>query len=158
MAGLGGVYDFKGKIRVIRLLMRLNLVGSQSNTIVAGDLFNRIRVLVFYTNSNFLGTAAFNSFTIDTMPDLRDARIMHDKIYNLPTQAFDSLSNYNVPDCKTVDINIYENRNFEVFSTQGGVTWDTKRGDYYVYVCSDSTVAPNPTLTGSCRLIYKMVK
>jgi len=158
MAGLTGIYDFHGKIRVIRLQFRFNIVGSQSNTIAAGDLFNRFRLIIFYTQSNYLGGAAFNVPTIDSPPDTRDALILHDKVYDLSSTAFDSLNNYNVPACKTVDLNIFENRNFELFSTSGGVTWDTRRGNYYVYAVSDSVVAPNPTITGHCRLIYRMCK
>jgi len=155
MAGLSAVYDFKGKVRVERLLITLNLVGSQSNTIAAGDLYNRVRVILIYTNSNYLGTVAFNTFTIDTQPDMRDAQILYDQVHNLPSQAFDTVNSYNVPQCKTLKINAYQNRNFELFSTQGGATWDTRRGNYILYIVSDSAVAPNPLVSGSTRLLYR---
>lgn len=151
------VFSFVGKIRLKYLQFKFNLVGAQSNALVSADLFARVRIVGIFTRSPYLQTPNFNAISIDTHVDLRDAELLYDQTINLPSQAFDS-SDYNVPACKTVQRTIYLNKLLEVFSTSGGVTWDTRQGNIRFYAVSDSSAVPHPSLSGSTRLIYSIVR
>ncbi len=151
------VFTFVGKIRLLYLQYKFNCVGAQANTLVSADLFSRIRVVGVYTRSPYLASINFNDISIDTHVDLRDSELLFDQIVNLPSQAFDS-NDYNVPGCRTISRTIYLNKLLEIFSTSGGVTWDSRQGNIRIYAVSDSSVAPHPSISGSTRVIYKVVR
>lgn len=156
MAGTSAL-DFRGRIRVKELLATLNFVGSQGSTVSSGDLYNRVRVQTFWTRVPYLDSPTYNALTIDNQPDTRDIVVLDDRVINLATQAFDTVSNFNVPDCKTVKLRIHINRDFDCFSAGNGATWNTRMGNLEIRVVSDSAVAPNPSVSGSTRLLYKIV-
>lgn len=157
MAGQTGVLDFVGRIRVIRVMCRFNTVGSQANAILPADLFNRIRIVLIRTRGSFRESINFNTFTIDSPLDVRDCEVMYDEVINLSSTAFDSASGYNVPATHTTNLNLFLNREYELFSTASGVQWDTKAGSIRLYCVSESSVAPHPILSGYMRLVYKIV-
>lgn len=157
MAGQVGVLDFVGKIRVIRVLCRFNLVGSQTNAVLPADLFNRVRLVLVKTRGSYRESINFNSFTIDSPLDVRDCEIMYDEVINLSSTAFDSASGYNVPATHTTNLNLFLNKTYDLFSTAAGATWDTRAGSMRLYCVSESSVAPHPILSGHMRLVYKIV-
>jgi hypothetical protein len=143
-------------IEVISMDVHLNFVGSQSNTIVAGDLFNRVRLIVWTSEYPYSATTV-PTWTIDTMTDYRVVkRTYADHLVNLPSQAFDTLSNFNVPQCITWDQSINMRKRFECFSSNNtGTQWDTRNSNLYLSFVSDSAVLPFPGVTGSVRLYYR---
>jgi hypothetical protein len=156
MAGTtSGLLDFIGRVRYRKLWARINLVGSQATTIAAGDLYNRVRLVLFWTQTNYTNSVTVNPITIDTLFDLRDTDILiFDQTYPLPSQAFDSATGYNVPQCICIQKSFELDIVHEVFSNAGGAIWDTRRGTFYMYLVSDSTVTPYPTFSGMTRLEY----
>jgi len=162
MAGLPGnsVFDFTGRIKYRKLEVLLNFLGSQSNAIVAGDLYNRIRLCVVWSKSPYLTAPTVNALTLDTLLDRRDLDLVFiDEVINLPSTAFDAVISTNVPNCKTVkrtfDLNILPEH--QVYSTGGGATWNSRSGTFRLYVVSDSSVAPNPIISGQTRLYYDIL-
>lgn len=150
-------YDFVGRLRYKFLEARLNLLGSQSNTIASGDLYNRIRVCFFWSKTNYQGTVTNNAFGIDNLVDYRDIdKVFYDKTHCLSSPAINSTSGYNVPDTQSLHIKIPLNMITEIFSNASGATWDSRVGSFYLVVASDSAVAPNPVLSGQTRLYYEI--
>lgn len=160
MAGVTGVLDFVGRVKYRALELRLNLVGSQTNTFAAADLYNRVRVVVFWTKTPFTANVNINALTVDNLLDRRDVDILFlDKVYNLPSQTIDP-AGYNAPQCLTCDLEVDLSMIpvQEVFSTANGATWDTREGSFYLKVVSDSAATPHPTIAGQSRLYYKILK
>lgn len=149
-------FTFIGRIRLLYLQVKFNCVGAQANTLVAADLFSRIRIVVIWTRSPYQASVNFNAITIDTHADLRDGVVLFDQTVNLPSQAFDS-NDYNVPGCRTLRKTIFLNQDLEVFSTANGDDWDTRQGNLRIYAVSDSSVVPHPSVSGSTRVIYKIL-
>jgi len=158
MAGAGSFIAFVGRLKWVKLDVRMNLVGSQSNVLLAGDLFSRVRIIILWTKTPYQSAYTLNGFTIDSQVDRRDGDfIFYDKIINLPTTAYDSANGYNCPGLRTIDLSIPLNRLpiCEFFSSNSNTIFDTRAGSFYMYVTSDSSVAPHPTLSGSTRLYYR---
>jgi hypothetical protein len=160
MAGtVNTTFDFVGRLRMKFLEARLNLLGSQSNTIASGDLYNRIRILFFWSKTNYQGTPSNNAVTIDNLVDYRDIdKVFYDKTHCLSSPAINSTSGYNVPDTQSLHIKIPLNIMHEIFSNASGATWDSRVGSFYLVVASDSAVAPNPVLSGQTRLYYEIAE
>jgi hypothetical protein len=150
-------FDFIGRLRIKRLEARLNLLGSQSSTIASGDLYNRIRVCIFWSKTNYLGTPTNNAFTIDTLVDRRDIDlVLYDVVHTLSSTAFDSTSGFNVPATKSIKLEINLNKVHEIYSSANGAVWDSRVGSFYLVTVSDSAVTPNPVVSGQTRLYYQI--
>jgi hypothetical protein len=157
-ASTNSVFDFVGRIRYRFLEVRLNFLGSQGNLLATGDLFNRMRVLIVYSKTNYLGTITMNSLTVDRLVDLRDVdKVLADKVICLSSTAYQQSSGYNVPATKTIHLKIPLDYIVEVFSNAGGATWDSRNGSFEMYIVSDSTVSPNPQVSGQTRLYYEIL-
>jgi len=160
MAGSGSFIAFAGKLKWVRAELRLNLVGSQSNVLASGDLYSRVRVMVIWTKSPYLANYTINTFSIDSQADRRDGDVIfYDKVINLPSTAYDSANGYNVPGCRTLDINLplWRLPHCDFFSAQSNTVFDTREGSFYLYMCSDSSVAPHPTVSGSSRIYFRKI-
>lgn len=142
--------------RITTMSVHLNLVGAQSNTLVAGDLFNRCRLLIWYSEYPY-SASSLPGWTIDSMTDFRIVQKMFvDKTFNLPSQAFYTTSGYNVPQCITYDRSLPIGRLFESYSVNPlADQWDTRKGNVYISLVSDSAISPGPFVSGSVRLYYE---
>jgi hypothetical protein len=161
MAGTSSntTFDFVGRLRYKFLEARLNLLGSQSNTIAAGDLYNRVRILFFWSKTNYQGTVTNNAITTDNLVDYRDIdKVFYDETHCLSSPAINSSSGYNVPDTQSLHIKIPLSIMHEIYSNANGATWDSRVGSFYLVVASDSAVAPNPVLSGQTRLYYEIAE
>jgi hypothetical protein len=155
------VFRYQALLRITRIDLRVRWVGSQSNTIVAGDLFNTGRVAIFTSGENYSNASITLFTTVDDIPDMRDNQIiLHDKTVGLSSTAFDSSSNYNVPRVLCYSTTIPCDLCFKVYSTDstGSLVWDTQYGDLLYQSVSDSSVAPNPQLFVNARMYYTIVQ
>jgi hypothetical protein len=162
MAGIAGnsTFDFVGRLKYRRLDILLNFTGSQGNALVAGDLYNRIRVVIGWSRSPYLGTPTVNNFTVNTLLDRRDLDSVYlDTVVNLPMTAYDTANTTNCPAAKTIkkSFDLSSLPIHEIFSTANGAIWDSRQGTFKLYVVSDSSVAPNPTIAGQTRLYYEIL-
>lgn len=162
MAGtLTNVRDFVGRIKYYHLEVRLNITGSQANTLLAGDLYSRVRVLCFWTKTPYREVPQLNSIHPANLLDRRDVdKLFYDEVINLPTLAFDTVSGFNSPDIRTVDLTIPLSSLpvHEVFSKANGTEWDSRVGSFYLMLVSDSSVLPHPSVDGMARLYFKILK
>lgn len=154
------VVNFKGRVKYHRLEMRMNCVGSQGNLLAAADYYNRIRLVVCHSPSNYKSSPTFNAITTDTILDRRDFDyVFLDEIEDLQSSAFDS-SDYNVPGMRTITRAWSIPRSIsvkEVYSTSNGASWDTRVGSFHFLVVSDSSTTPHPYISGMFRLYYSIL-
>lgn len=137
--------------------LNLNISGSQSNTLVASDLYNRLRVVIWETKFPF-SSSNVASWDIDSLTDwTRVSKLHYDNVVQLSSTAFDA-SNYNVPQTAGLRAMIPINHRYEFRSltTTGGLptSFDTFEDNLFFGVVSDSTVAPHPNIQGTLRLYY----
>jgi hypothetical protein len=153
-----GNVAFEAKFRINYIELMLNFVGSQATALASGDLFNRVRVVVVRASTPYSGSSAISP-DIDSGLDLRDVKNVYlDQIVNLSSTAFDSSSGYNCPATKTLKRRIQVNRVFEAYSnTTPYTTWDTREQTIAMYVVSDSSITPNPVVSGHIRCFYSFL-
>jgi hypothetical protein len=157
MAGSGSFIAFAGRLRWKKLIVRMNFVGSQANVLASGDLFSRVRMVIIWSKTPYQDAFTMNSLSIDSMVDRRDSDVvLYDEIINLPTTAYDSANGYNCPGLRTVNLDLDLSRlpSCEFFSSASNTVFDTRQGSFYALFVSDSSVAPNPTVSGSTRLYF----
>jgi len=151
------------EIRITDILVSIDVIGSQSNTIVAGDLFNRLRSYLFWTGKSYSTTnvnpASASSY--GSWPLMQDVdRILLDINFDLPSVSFDSTSATNTPMVRTYRARLPVNRTLECFTSVAAGTsgWDTKEYDLIVAHQSDSSVLPNPQIIYNLRCYYDIVR
>jgi len=154
----GPYMAMESKVHIKSIEVWLNFVGSQSNTIAAGDLFNRVRVLVVGVSTAYTAALSLTP-SIDSGLDMRDLeRVYLDEVVPLSSTAFDTLSNYNVPATKFFHRSVSIRKSFACFSTTTPYNvWDSRLDSIGMFFVSDSSVAPNPTVTGHVRVHYKLI-
>ncbi len=156
-----GAVQWKQRILLNRIEIRYRLIGAQATALVAADIFNNVRLLVWETRDSHLVSVANNPLTgVDDPLNVSDVRMIHyDSVIPLCSHAFDS-ADTNVPDVKTRTVVIPINRMFDFFTTVAAGTsgWDTKVGNIRVSHVSDSSVSPHPTVITTARLYYELVR
>jgi len=159
MAGLTSTFDFRGRIKIDRLDLKLSLVSSVDNGLVAADLFDNIRYVLAYVDTPFQGVPTLNQFTIVSPLDRRDLRtIFVDTLVPLPQRAVLAAAPIlTLPQVEAVDLSFKDNRVLECFSKANGVAWDTRHGSYYLFLVSDSAILPNPRCAGSVRVWFTIL-
>jgi hypothetical protein len=156
----GSVNGLRQRIYLRRLEFRYRVVGCQSSTLAAGDIYNTMRVAVVRTGFNYsaVNPLYLNSVVIGS--NLNTVQhVYFDKTFDLPSLAF-STGNYNSPSVVTGLATYNINRYLTVYSgnaTGSGVAWDTDSQDYVINCVSDSTLTPHPTLEYSARFFFEYV-
>lgn len=146
------------RVIVKHMSFHLNLVGAQSTTLTAGDLFNRVRLVLIHQAAPY--TDNFTAIpTIDTGLDLRDMMAVYkDEMVNLSSPAFNSSTGYNVPACETRKWDVVINKQFQLYSKVTNTTdWDTRYSTLVLVAVSDSTLTPHPILSGHVRIQYRII-
>jgi hypothetical protein len=153
----GTSFAYAGRLKIKRLSFRWNIVGSEGTTIANGDLFNRVRFLVFRTNESYGEAVNITAPTIDSVLDVSDIKdIYYDEVTNLQSSAFTS-TGFNVPGLRTIQGVIDLDDILEVYSNIGGTQWFSKNYNYVFGYVSDSSVTPNPTFSGSTRIWFDVL-
>lgn len=152
-----GNLKLRQRVFVHHIELRLLFVGAQSNALASADLFNSIRLAVYRVGPSYQESSTSyltNVVSAGVLDDVEE--IYYDKITPLPSQAFDSNINYNVPQVRTSFHQIPINRRLNWFSltSTGTATWDTETNDYMIDVVSDSAIAPHPTMEWSARIFF----
>jgi hypothetical protein len=156
-----GTLQLYQKIKLNHMLVAITAIGSQSNTLAAGDIYNRLRVMIVWTGETYQGSqiSPLVNNSVDQWPNMQDVvQVFGDWQFSLPSQAFNS-SNYNSPAIKTWRSSIPIDKTLECFATTASGTgaWETKQGDLVYAAVSDSSVSPNPILLTTVRVYYTML-
>lgn len=153
--------SFFYKFHVDKLVLNLNIVGSNSTIVAVGDLFNRLRINMWTTDLPYSSTQ-YPAFDIDNQVDWRWVRKhLLDHVASLSAPSFDATTAYPAPATQNLKVSIPINRTFEAYSstTSGGLpsAMDTREGNLLLSAVSDSSVAPHPSWSGSVRLYYRQL-
>lgn len=142
------------------LLIKYKVEGAQSNVLLAGDLFNSVRVTFNSYGSSYADTPTQIGGGVDNWFDTSDLRkMLHDETHCLPSQAYDSSTNYNVPQVVARQAYLPVNQRFDWFSTNSPPTvWDTKAGDIFLAFVSDSGLSPHPSISWAVRVYYDLIQ
>lgn len=152
----------KLKVLVTGVYVHAQIRGNTGTGIASADLFNNIRMRMFWTDNSYSDNIELKNPSNTHAPlDNRDvARVYFDKSYYLPTISFDP-SGYAVPTQKIFKRFVRINRVIECFSisdTSSSTAWDTKKGDLYFSVWSDSSLTPHPSVDVSFQVYYKYMQ
>jgi len=157
---MNGAFKLFRKIRLDYMELLIGATGSQSNVLVAADLFNRLSFAVTLSGEPY-STAAPSIYlqgnAANCLGDVSETkRVYLDSQTTLMSQAFDS-TNYNVPEVVDVRYHVPLNLVLECFSgnaSGSGVAWDTKSMNIFASYVSDSAAAPSPTLNIGARIFF----
>lgn len=152
-----GVRVLNAKIRVESIDLRAVFTGAQSTTLLAGDLFNSIRHVLYLTGNSPLDVQPTPLTNLTEFLDVRDVvKVYTDQVIPLPTQAFDTVNQYNVPQVVQRTYRLKVNRQFTWWTSDpsGASGWDTREGNINCSFISDSTVSPHPTVEYRLRVYY----
>ena len=157
----GGTYRLRTSLRIRRLEFTFVCSGSVSNTLIAADFYNYVRIAVVKTgktyassNTNYLNTVHGGTTMQDTQ------QVLADKILGMSTQAFNS-SDYNSPGLADYRFAIdchWDPVFYSTNATGTGAAWENQEGDIMVELLSDSAVAPHPQVNFSCRVFFDFLK
>lgn len=155
----GGNVRYTAGVIVHGVLLKIRTIGAQGTTLLAGDLYNSVRTIVYQSGSTYADTPDGLGGGVDQWYNPSDVVKLHyDHTFHLPTQAYDASAN-NSPQVLGDQLFIPVNTRFDFFSlNSSGATWDTKKGDLLVIFVSDSGITPHPTVNISCRLYYDFVQ
>jgi len=152
-----GIKILNAKIRLEKVEIRVLVTGAQSTTLLAGDLFNSLRYIMYKTGNSPLDAQPNPLANTTEFLDLRDVtKVYLDKLVPLPTQAFDSANGYNVPQVIQQTFTCPLGLTLEWYSSDstGATGWDTRMNNLNVAFVSDSTVSPHPTIEFRQRMYY----
>jgi len=152
-----GVKKINAKIRLDRMDVRILATGAQSTTLLAGDLYNSIRLCVYKTGNSPLDTQPTPLSNITEFLNLTDVtKVYVDRVIALPSQAFDSVNSYNVPQVvqQTFSVPLGFELDWFTNTANGSDGWDTRKDGLDCSFVSDSTVSPHPNLEFRVRLYY----
>jgi hypothetical protein len=148
-----GAYLLYRKIKLDYVIMTVKTVGSQSNALATGDLYNTIRYALFTTGPSYQNTNNYYLTTYVHNPEgnLTDVlKVLVDELIGMPSQAYYTSSGYNVPDVAIRRYMVPLNLVLDCYSTNAsgvGVQWETKEHDLVFNYMSDSAVVPNPQMS-----------
>lgn len=157
-----GSFFLRQDVWISHFEIDMELVGSQSNTLVAGDLYNSVRYAVTRNGKAYSDSNVPYLTGVMTGTNLQDTQHVYiDQRVALPSQAFDTLTNYNVPMVIHRTHTIPVNRVLSCFSTNAsgsGAAWDTTKEDYTMFLVSDSSVSPNPQVALTFRCFFTFMQ
>jgi len=159
-----GQYLLYRKIKLDYVIMTVKTVGSQSNALATGDLYNTIRYALFTTGPSYQATNNYYLTTLVHNPEgnLTDIVKVHvDELIGMPSQAYYVSSGYNVPDVSIRRYMVPLNLILDCYSTNAsgaGQAWETKQYDLVFNYMSDSAIVPNPQMSASFRVYFSDLK
>jgi hypothetical protein len=153
-------FKLRQQLYISHLEVRIQMVGAQSTTLLSADLYNSIRYAIYMTGKNFSsGSYKYLNDTVTggILDDIK--RLYVDKVVSLPSQAFDSVNSYNVPQVVNLfnKIPIEQVFNFYSLTPSGTSTWDTEERDLLIDFVSDSSVTPHPLIQYNIRIFFSFL-
>lgn len=151
--------SLRSRIRITHLEVDVTIVGSQSNVVVVGDLYNFMRFAYYIEGTPFDGTGATPPTAYLTgviagtnISDVQKVLIDHRAPLSVQAYAGTQL----VPQTVNRTFRVPVNRSFVFYSANAGYTaWRTEAGNLLLDVVSDSSVSPNPAFSHNTRIFFK---
>jgi hypothetical protein len=156
----GGNVRYQAAVQLHGIVVRARAIGAQGTSLLYGDLFNSLRLILYISGSTLIDTPDALGGGVDTHFNPLDvSRLLMDHQFDLPSTAFDSASGYNVPNVKSQYIYIPINQRFDFFSTgSSGSNWDTRKNNLVLGYVSDSTATPHPQFDCYVRMYYDLIQ
>ncbi len=158
---VNGSVQWRQRVQIHALEFYNAWTGSQGTALLAGDLYNFGRILLWETRDNYSVANTTEPLNGVHLPlNLVDSRrIFYDKVVTLPSHAFNA-GDYNVPGLSSERCIIVVNQTYDWFTVVSGAAtgWDTKSGNIFVSYVSDSTANPHPVLNFSVRIYFRLLK
>lgn len=148
----------RSRLRISHIEVDITIVGSQSNVIVVGDLYNFVRFAYYVEGTPFDGTGITTPIGyltgVISGTNINDVQKVYlDHRVPLSVQAY--AGTQLVPQTANRTYRIPINKSFVFYSTNAGYTqWRTEHGNMLLDVVSDSTVAPNPGFSHNTRIFF----
>jgi len=156
-------YRLRTKLLVKFIEFEFRMIGSQSTTLVAADLYNTIR-WALYLEGPQSGVGSSLSYLTSVIGGtiIQDKlKVYHDQQYSLVSQAFDTVNSDNVPNLKTGFLKFPINEKFTFFSTTTtgvGAPWLSADRTIVLDVVSDSSIIPSPTFGYNARIFFEYIQ
>lgn len=147
-------------VHITHLEVDITMVGSQSNVVLVGDLYNFIRFAYYVEGVPYDGTGLTSPTSyltgVVSGTNIRDVdKVLCDQRRSLSVQAY--AGTQLVPQTVTFTMRIPIKRSFLFFSTNAGYTqWSTRQGNMLLDVVSDSSINPNPTFSHNTRIFFEL--
>lgn len=157
----GTSIDFFAKVRIKSIMASVNFRGSEGTALLAADLYNQVRAALWTTgvvySVNPVEPLESQTHMWPNNVDLQE--MLLDVKYDLPSVSFEPSTRYNAPYMRTYRVHIPVNRTFDcVTQTNTGTNdWDTKDGNIWFSIVSDSTTSPHPEMTCAFRVFYELL-
>lgn len=155
---IGTAQRWTSRIHISHMEVRVHVINSQSNALVAGDMFNTVRWMAFVTPSSY--ASGVPNILIDTIrqPITNNiAKILCDETFATHVAAFDS-SDLASPTHEVRSFSCPVNLMIDCITNNTRTTWDTKAGNLALNIVSDSSVTPHPQITYSIRTHFKFMR
>lgn len=157
----GGVFRLRSALRISRLEFRMLFSGSQSNALIAADYYNFVRIAVIKTGKTYANSNVNYLSNVYGGTSMQDTQqVLADKTVGLTTQAFSS-TDYNSPGLADLTFAIdcsWDAVFYSTTATGAGTAWENQEGDIMLEFVSDSSVAPHPQVSFSCRVFFDFLK
>jgi len=158
----GGAVQWYNQVRLTKMLVKVGVTGSEGGVIAAADLYNKLRANIVWTNNSFSDTTTVTSLIdVDTFEDFHDyEEVLARWDFDLPSVSYDTSDSVNVPMLRHWTGEISLNKMIECYSNvpAGTSGWDTKSGNMFYGVVSDSAASPNPQYKINARIFYDIVR
>lgn len=157
---VNGSVQWRQRVQIHAVELYHAWAGAQGTALVAGDLYNFGRLVLWETRDNYTVGTTEALVGVHNPLNLVDAkRVYYDRVLGLTSQAFNS-ADYNAPGLSHERCIIPVNQTYDWFTTVAAGTsgWDTKSGNMFVSYQSDSSVTPHPLLNFSVRVYFRLLK
>jgi hypothetical protein len=158
----GNAVQWYNQIKLTKMLVKFSCTGSEGGVISAADLFNKLRANIVWTDNSFSDTTTVTSLIdVNKFEDFHDyEEVLARWDFDLPSVSYDTSDSVNVPMVRHWTGEIPLNKMIECYSNvpAGTSGWDTKSGNMFFGVVSDSAVSPNPSYQIDARIFYDIVR
>jgi len=153
-----GTLRLRQRIRLERCELRTQFIGAVSNALLAADLYNTFRFVMYVSKSEYSNTASvYLNSTMGGTSTIDVAAVYVDKTVSLPSQAYDTTITTATPQVINWEVSFNPGLTLTCFSTTAtgsGVAWDTEEKNVCMSLVSDSSVAPHPFMAGTVRFFF----
>lgn len=157
---INGSVNWRQRVHVHALEFYNAWAGSQGSVLLSGDLYNFTRAVVWETRDNYSVSSTEVMLGVHNPLQTTDCRrILYDRVFGLSTQAFNA-ADFNAPGVASERCIIPVNQTYDWFTTVAAGTsgWDTKAGNIYVSLQSDSSATPHPLCNFTMRIYFRLLK
>lgn len=155
---IGNAERWTSRIHLKHMDVRIHAINSQGTALLAGDLFNTARFMLFVSNTSYGGANPLPLIDTFQFPITNNvAKVLCDETFALESTAFTS-ADLNAPSHDVRSFSCPINTKLDCVSSNTRTTWDTKAGDLYLCYISDSAATPHPFFYFSARVHFSVLK